>query len=163
MNRHANMSRASRAVVLVTATGISVGLLSCTNSDEEMRRANVGPSGHHAIHSDQLQSAMRRLQHRSKEDIAAELYTGSPAQTDLRGVASAAAAIADTADHISEYLEGIEWAPGEQQRFLQLAQQLAGEARVVQAKAQAGDARAVQLAIRRMDNTCNACHTQFRF
>ncbi|HOA73067.1 MAG TPA: cytochrome c [Phycisphaerae bacterium] len=160
--QHLRRWAAASTGALLMAAGLSVGLSSCADSTDGPTRASTDASARHAVHSAELQAAMRGLGQRSKEEIAAELYTGSPTSTRMQRVAEAAGDIAATADRIPEFLSQVQLDATDRQQFIALARQLGNDAREVQIRARTGDAPAVQQAVNRMDATCNACHSLFR-
>jgi hypothetical protein len=160
--QHLRSWAAVSAGALFAVAGLSVGLSSCVDSNNGPTRTSTGGPARHAVHTDELQTAMRGLGQRSKEDIAAELYTGSPTNPGLQHVAKAAGDIAATADRIPEFLSQVQLDAAERQEFLSLARQLGSQARDVQAQARTGNTASVQQAVNRMDATCNACHSLFR-
>ncbi len=136
---------------------------SCAPATPPAGRDGSGAGAPHAIRSDELRKAMREVNQRSKEDIAAELYTGNPPSSDLGDVARSAAAIADVAKHIPELVASTELPADDRAEVARLSAQLRDQAMEVQARASDNNVAAVREAMGRVNQTCNACHTKFRF
>lgn len=159
----------SRLISTIVVLGATVGLVSCAqDAGSPGTKASTEKPARHAVSNDQLRTAMRDLNRRSSEDVAAELYSGNyggSAQAgsgNLGRVADAAAAIAKTAKHIPDALTGSDLSESDRQSFVQLAERLGNEAQAVQQAALQGDATKVRAATEHMNGTCNACHSSFR-
>lgn len=151
------------SISCVLVGGIVFGMSSCTGDRSGAERIEASGHARHAVHSESLQQAMRKLQTRTKEEVAAEIYTGSPASPKLDEVARSAGLIADTALHIPEMLSGVTLDPDEQSRFVALSKQLEAQARTLQTEARHRNLFGVREAMNRLNATCDACHTAFRF
>lgn len=143
--------------------GLAGGWISCTN-DGQPGRLTVGRHARHAVHGERMRVAMRRLETKTKEEVAAELYTGeSVAGPRYPDVAAAADAMADTAMRMPEALEGVTLDQDERELFLSLAGQLQTHAREVSTHAKNRNQAGVREAMQRVNSTCDACHNTFRF
>lgn len=139
------------------------GVVACSNGSHAPQRAEQVPRPSlHGIHSDELQAAMRELDAQASNRIFAQLYTGNRPMVELREVASAADAIAESAAHIPDALTQIELSEEERQAFLGLAEKLRVEAAQLSSDARHNDLARARAALQRMTATCNACHTAFR-
>jgi hypothetical protein len=148
-----------RTFVLLTVAGAAA----CSNGPSAPQRAEQAPRPSlHGIHSDELQVAMRELDAQASNRIFAQLYTGNRPMVELREVATAADAIADSAAHIPDALTHIELTEEERQAFLGLADTLRVEAAQLSSDARHNDLARARAALQRMTATCNACHTAFR-
>jgi predicted kinase len=157
-------SEPSRTLLVATGAALFgffvLGMGSCTTADG-VRREGTGPAAH-GIHSDDLRAAMRQLDARSKEDVAAEMYTGSAARPAMDNVAQSARFIAATADQIPNILTAIDMEPDERREFLELAARLGSQARQLEAEARQGNLTAARRTKTRINSTCDACHGRFR-
>jgi cytochrome c556 len=159
------MGKAAVASVgsILLVVGFAGSLASCTTEGGGPTRAEADEAALHGVHSEDLKLAMRDMEYRSKEEIAAEIYTGDPPNPGVEKLTDSAAAIAATADRIPNILSQVEMAPAERSEFLALAAQLGSQARQLKSQAQEGNLAAVRQTMSRLDATCNACHSQFRF
>lgn len=147
---------------LLGSLGFSLGVVSCS-TDPGVRREGVSGPAAHGVHSDELRGAMREMEARSKEDVAAEMYTGSPTvRPAMDNVAQSARAIARTADHIPDILASVNMASDDRREFLGLAARLGTQARELESQARDGNAAAARRTKERLNATCDACHSRFR-
>lgn len=149
------------APIPVIAAGFLVGLTSCAENSGQLVRTDAGAAAH-AVHSEDLRKAMRDLNYRSKEEVAAEIYTGTPTPTNMSHVARSADVMARTAERIPDLLGNTDLTVEERQEFVSLASRLVTQSRELKTQAQAGNAAGVRRAMDRVNATCDSCHTRFR-
>lgn len=149
--------------VLTAACAIAAGILVGLACGPEGGTARDSGDAPHAIHSEDLQTAMRDLNQRTKEDIAAELYTGTHNPGNLMEVANSAESIAKTARSIPNLVVATEMPAADRAEVARLSAQLRDAALVLEARARENNLAAVREAMDRVNTTCNECHTKFRF
>jgi len=138
---------------------------SCNGHQSRERRVELVETGApalHAVHSDDLREAMRSLQQTSITALRADVYTGGSTAQELDEVASAAAAIAETAEAIPGAAQATDISPQDRVVFERLAGKLKSDANALWMAASSGDSRRTQVLADRMTTTCNACHSAFR-
>lgn len=156
--RHRNLLSVAILAVAIAA----VLSFSCTQSTPAARDgAAAGPP--HAVHSADLQAAMRNINQRSQEDIAAELYTGNPTNPNMDDVAKSADAIAGVANNIPSLVAASQMDSADRAEIGRLASQLRESAVDLRNKARENNLAGVRSAMDRVNTTCTECHTRFRF
>jgi hypothetical protein len=147
---------------LLGASATLVTMTSCSNPAETPGRASSSPGAVHAIHTEDLQVAMRSLNRRTTEDFAAELYTGTPSSGNLSRISDAAAAVAQAARRLPETVTGAQVSDQDRIEFTTLANQMHEQATQLKSAADANDVPRLRTTMDRLNATCTACHSRFR-
>jgi hypothetical protein len=161
------LSRSPRPAV-PTLLAAAAALLLATSCEPQRQRgpdwrlADTAKPALHAVHGDRLTLAMRALNDIALERLPPEMDLRSERDVRLRRIATAAAAIAQTAEDIPEALPNIELSQAEREVFLNLADKLHDQAVQLQEDATAGRYQQVEPAFDGLLATCNACHSAFR-
>ena len=121
-----------------------------------------GSASLHALHSKQLRGVMNDISGVASERLPAELGNIGGGDPNLMEVARAASALTQSASRISSAVDSVSLEPKERKKFLSLARKLKTQSSNLQAQARAGDASSARLAMRRVNSTCNSCHSLFR-
>ena len=154
-------------LIVFASVGMLAILSSCAQQEGRTSRSateNTGKPALHAIHTDQLKTAMRNLNRKasSPEEVRAESITGQQSTMDFGQVASAAQAISHTADGLPELVRDANFSQEDHRVFASLAAKLRDEANQLHAQASQNNLAGAQAAMRRVDATCTACHATFR-
>ncbi|MBN1489228.1 MAG: cytochrome c [Phycisphaerae bacterium] len=128
----------------------------------EQRLADTGKPALHGVHSARLQNLMGKLRSPSFDYLPQEMNVSGNTTARYKEMATVAAGMAETASHISEVVDDLGLDEAEARLFLKMADELAAEAKVLQAAAEAKNAARVESAMDSVTATCNACHSAFR-
>jgi cytochrome c556 len=159
-----NIAFGNRRIFALIALTVWAGLaVSCTPAWTPAAREGSVSAPPHAIHGAELQTAMRNMNQRGTEDVAAELYAGNPASPSMDEIAQSAEAIAEVAKSIPNLVSAMQMPAQDRAEIARLAARLDDKAQVVRNRAKTGNAGAVRAAMNHMNQTCKECHTRFRF
>jgi cytochrome c556 len=115
-----------------------------------------------AIHSDQLQRTMKRLNELAYDREYTELGLDRLRAEQIAALVTAAAQLRISAGRLPELLSAGEMSAEEQATFAAIAGQLHAEAQNIQAAVRAYQFDRLPAGYRRLQRICNACHALFR-
>lgn len=116
----------------------------------------------HAVRSERVRQIMVRMNALLYERMYTALELDRERARQLAALADTAAELAGTADAIPEALSDLDLPVEERTTFQALANQLYTRALELQGLAAANRYHALDAAIERLNETCNACHSLFR-
>lgn len=128
----------------------------------EEQAAAAAPAARHAIESERLGEAMRRLQRLSSERLPREMDVHAVRAARTQDVAAAAREISLTAGSIPDALEGVEIEPRARQEFLSLAAELGSHAERLAQQAPGLTSDELEAQVEALDHVCAQCHARFR-
>lgn len=120
----------------------------------------------HAVYSEQLREAMKRLQIEASrhwpENLDDEHHRAAESDAvAYREAAPLASALARTAEEIPASIDGLVLVESDRRAFRAQAETLRDQARRLQAAARHRDRAAVRAALAEIDASCRACHARF--
>lgn len=153
-------ARVAMVAVLIVA-GWQAAWLGCSRS--AARTGLSRADSEHAIHSHDLQRAMRKLnrQASSPEAVRAESMSG-PTQFDMSRVSKTAEQIGTTAERLPELIRTVQMSTEDRQAFVQYAMQLRDGANQLKTHADQNNLAGVRAAMHQVNDTCASCHAIYR-
>jgi hypothetical protein len=158
--------RTTRALAWVfIAAVVGVSILACSASPQwryEEKLANTGEPALHAVHSDRLVELMAELDRIMSYPEWKETTRTLRHARDIRQMAEAAAALADTSTAIRRSAEELGLDGAGKRTFMSLTDKLHEQSLALQKEAEAKNADRIRGSLDGIVRTCNACHSLFR-
>lgn len=153
---------------LTAIASIGVLLLGCSACGRplavryERELADTPEPARHAIQSERLRSAMRRLDQLAVERLPKEMDVGTERRQRAEGVASAARGVAHAAEAIPEAIDDVEIGDSARRDFLRLAGVLHERSLALANDALDLSAEELQERVTDVQSVCAECHDRFR-
>jgi cytochrome c556 len=119
-------------------------------------------SGRHAVSSEELQQAMKKLYRFSSKDINEKLQTEMPAPTNMIEVEKAAEDMAKTAEEIPGAIHQLDIKESDRIEFERLAAKLHDQSKELALSAKQKNLAEAKAIMIKINETCNTCHNTFR-
>lgn len=128
----------------------------------EEESAAAAPPARHAVESQRLREAMRRLQALRAERLPAEMDLEAQRRARAEDVAAAAREMAAAAGAIPDILRDVEMTEPARREFLRLAAELGQRAGQLAAEAPGLPPQDLDARLHGIDAVCAECHSRFR-
>lgn len=156
------MRRSCAAPALLVALALAAACGPPRQMRYEEEVAAAPPPARHAVESQRLRDAMRRLEALRAQRLPVEMDVEARRSARAEAVAAAAGDMAAAADWIPDALEGVEMAEPARRVFLGLAAELGERSRVLARQAPGLTPEDLEAGLHDVDAVCAECHSRFR-
>lgn len=125
--------------------------------------AVLGQPALHGIYSEKLKTIMLRMNQLVYEREMTALQVQEVRERHLKDLINTVSELVKAAEVLTDAVPGIELKKEDQVIFRAMANQLYGEAQEIGNMVEEKDYSSLDPAYRRLNETCNACHSLFRF
>lgn len=151
----------SMLAVLIAVTALQTGCASQTVEEVEGLE-NTGRADSHRVQSQRLKKIMQEMNFAVYERESTALYVDEMRLRRARELAEILPKISEEIVNFAQTKTDIEMKPDERQRFVQYARDLDNHGKALNDVATSERVKDLKPVMKRMVQTCNACHNQFR-